>query len=154
MLLASHDDPHSAADYLLSDIEQDLETMGLPPPEALSHFRDRAADVAAKLHEMAAKSPREHSTCESHQHPNSGGPGGKAPSPASTRQSTKVTPKPGSTPSVSSATATGQEAPSSPPASGGTPEKSTLKPANSRRPKNAEPKSMASSSTPGEFGHG
>jgi hypothetical protein len=154
MLLASHDDPSAAADYLLCDIEQDLEAMGLLPPEALSHFRDRAADVAARLRDMADKSPREHSTCESQAHLNSAGPGGKAPLPASTRPSTKATRKPGSTPSASSATATGQEALSFPPASGGSPAISTPKPANSRRPKNAAPKSMASSSTPGEFGHG
>lgn len=59
MLLSVHDDPNTAADYLLDDIEQDLEAMGLLPPEALSHFRDRAADVAAKLRQFADEAPRE-----------------------------------------------------------------------------------------------
>lgn len=58
-LLSSHDDPQAAADYLLCDIEEELEAMGLLPVEALSHFRERAADVAAKLRNFAASAPRE-----------------------------------------------------------------------------------------------
>jgi hypothetical protein len=152
-LLATHDDPSAAADYLLCDLEGQLVQLGALPAEAVSHYRDRAADIAARLYEIAANSPREHTTCENQAPPNNGGPGGKQPSPARTRPSTKWTPKPGSTPSESSATATGGKAPSSLPASGGK-AKSTPKPASLPRLKSAARKSTASSSTPGAPGHG
>lgn len=120
MLLCVHDDPDMARDFGLEVIEREIER--LPP---LGKFRDRAADIAAKLFARAC----EDTTCESHQHQNSGGNGGRPQSPAKSRPSTSKTLKPGSTPSESSDTASGPKAQCSPPASGGNP-KPTPKPAN------------------------
>ena len=57
-LLSSHDDPRTAADYLLGDIERDLAAVGLLPSEALGHFRDRMADIADTLKSHAINAPR------------------------------------------------------------------------------------------------
>lgn len=152
-LLNPHDDPFSAMDFALCDLAEEIKAIGREPGETRAHYRDRIADLGAQLYGIAAETPRETTTCESQAHSKPSGNGGKAPSQARARRSTKWTPTPAFSPSESSATATGLKAPTSPPASGGK-AKSTLKPANSRRPKNAAPKSTASSSTPGEPGHG
>jgi hypothetical protein len=152
-VLNPHDDPQAALDFRLSDIAEEIELIERAPAEARAHYRDRMADLGADLFRIASETPRENSTCESQAHSNNAGPGGKPPSQAKSRRSTKWTPTPGSTPSASSPTASGRKARSSLPASGGKPT-STPKPANSRRPKNAAPKSTASSSTPGAHGHG
>lgn len=128
MLMSIYEDPDTAADFALCDLEDQVRALDAIPAEVLAHYRDRFEDVADQLHQLAVKAPREVTTCESQAHPNSGGAGGKAPSLAKLHPSTKWTLKPGSTPSESSDTASGPRDQCSPPASGGNP-KSILKPA-------------------------
>lgn len=65
MLLSTHDDPHAAADFLLTEIEADLEALGALPAD-LSHFRERMADVAAQLREHAIRAPRRNEVTSQH----------------------------------------------------------------------------------------
>ena len=58
MLLSSHDDPQAAADFLLCDLKVQLVELGALPPEAMSHYRDRVADIAAAILSTATNSPR------------------------------------------------------------------------------------------------
>lgn len=92
--------------------------------------------------------------CASRQAPPSAGRGGKQPSKAETRQSTKTSPTQGSSRSAASPTGSGRKVRSSLPASGGFQAKSTQRPGNSCPTKSAAPKSTGGLPILGEHGHG
>ena len=49
-----YEDPQSATDLALSLIEAEIERL----PKDLTHYRDRAADIAERLRDQANNTPR------------------------------------------------------------------------------------------------
>jgi hypothetical protein len=54
LLLSAFDDPETAAELALHDIEVAADRLRSMPPEVLNHYRDVCADLGAELNDIAA----------------------------------------------------------------------------------------------------
>lgn len=58
ILLSQHDDPLTAAEMAIHDIETATERLRQSPPEIQGQFRDVFADLADDINHIAKESPR------------------------------------------------------------------------------------------------